>query len=363
MEEAVGGEYSRSWIATNRSAQSGLGPICRSKAPLRISFAGGGTDFPHWYDEHGGAVLCCTINRYAYVAVHPREDEEVHVRSVDLGHSIKYRIKDGPMYDGMLDLAKAAIYHLAPRQGMSLDVRSDAPPGSGLGGSSALTAAVLGAVAAYANRNLDRYDFAELNYYVERKDLKIEGGKQDQFATTFGGFNVIEFHRDRVVVNPLRIDQNIVNDLEAHLILCYTGRARTDLGLISKQIQFYQERRQGTEEGMRRLYELVFEMKEALLRRRLDDFGELLHEAYMNKKRMNPEVAEGTIADELYERARQAGAVGGKLMGAGGGGYLLVYAPSNKRHAVVGALSSAGGQVTDFNFDLAGLQAWRSHCP
>ena len=362
MEEQLTAVYSRSWITSNHSPHAGLGQICRSKAPLRISFTGGGTDFPHWFDTQPGAVLCCTINRYAYATLYPREDGEVHVHSVDLGRTVHYNLNEEPAYDGVLDLAKAAIFHLAPRQGMTLDVRSDAPPGSGLGGSSALTAAVLGAVATYGGRNLDQYDFAELNYYVERKDLKIEGGKQDQFSTTFGGFNVIEFHKDRVVVNPLRIDPSIVNDLEAHLVLCYTGRARTDLGLIATQIRLYEERL-STREGMQRLYELVFEMKEALLRRRLNDFGALLHEAYVNKKRMNPDVARGTIADELYERARQKGALGGKLMGAGGGGYLLVYCESGKRNAVVQALTEAGGQVTDFNFDLAGLQTWRSHCP
>ncbi len=361
MAETVTSPYSRSWIANNRATGSGPGAICRSKAPLRISFTGGGTDFPHWFDAQPGAVLCCTINRYAYATLYPRTDEEVHLHSVDLGRTVQYSINQEPMYDGVLDLAKAAIFHLAPNQGMTLDVRSDAPPGSGLGGSSALTAAVLGAVATYGGRNLDQYEFAELNYYVERKDLKIEGGKQDQFATTFGGFNVIEFHPDRVVVNPLRIDAAIVNDLEAHLILCYTGRARTDLGLIATQIRLYEERL-STREGMQRLYDLVFEMKEALLKRRLNEFGELLHEAYVNKKRMNPDVAKGTIADELYERARQAGAIGGKLMGAGGGGYLLLYCESGKRNAVAQALTAAGGQLADFNFDLAGLQTWRSRC-
>lgn len=362
MEAGVTSVHASSWITTNGSSEKGLGTICRSKAPLRISFTGGGTDFPHWFDAQPGAVLCCTINRYAYATLYPREDQEVHLHSVDLGRTIQYTLKDTPMYDGVLDLAKAAIFHLAPRQGMSLDVRCDAPPGSGLGGSSAVTAAVLGAVAASGGRNLDQYEFAELNYFVERQDLKIAGGKQDQFATTFGGFNVIEFHRDRVVVNPLRIDASIVNDLEAHLILCYTGRARTDLGLIDQQIRLYGERL-STREGMQRLYELVFEMKEALLKRRLNTFGELLHEAYVNKKRMNPDVATGTIADELYERAREAGAIGGKLMGAGGGGYLLVYCETGRRQAVTQALTSAGGLVTDFNFDLAGLQTWRSRCP
>ena len=355
MEESLTSPFSGSWITSNRSPQAGLGRICRSKAPLRVSFTGGGTDFPHWFDEQPGAVLCCTINRYAYATLYPREDQEVRVHSADLGRTVRYNIKDAPMYDGLLDLAKAAVFHLAPEQGMTLDVRSDAPPGSGLGGSSALVAAVLGSVATYGGRNLNQYELAELNYYVERKVLKIEGGKQDQFATTFGGFNVIEFHRDRVVVNPLRIDPSIVNDLEAHLLLCYTGRARTDLGLIATQIRLYGEQL-SARKGMQRLYELVFEMKDALLKRRLNDFGQLLHEAYINKKRMNPEVASGTIADELYERARQAGAIGGKLMGAGGGGYLLVHCASGTRNAVAEALTAAGGQVTDFNFDLAGLQ-------
>ena len=339
-----------------------VGSIVRAKAPVRISFAGGGTDFPHWYTKNRGAVLCTTINHYARVTLYPREDQGVRIRSVDLGYMANYQLDEQPAYDGALDLAKASIQRLGARRGMDLDVRSDAPAGSGLGGSSALTAAVIGAVAAHEGRLLSRYELAELNYKIEREDLKIPGGMQDQYATTFGGFNLIEFSSKGVLVTPLRIEAGVLNDLEAHMLLCYTGKVRVDLGLITKQIRYYEEKRQGTLEGMQRLYELAFEMKEALLTNRLDDFGELLHEGFVNKKRMNPSVTEGTSADVLYEEARRHGAIGGKLMGAGGGGYLLLYCHTYKQHDVRKALEALGGQFANFSFDGLGLQVWRTHC-
>jgi D-glycero-alpha-D-manno-heptose-7-phosphate kinase len=336
------------------------GTIIRAKAPLRISFVGGGTDLPHYYEKHGGAVLSSTINRYAYVTLYPREDHEIRIRSLDLGYLVKYNLEQGPVYDGVLDLAKAAIQRMGIECGIDMDVRSDAPAGSGLGGSSALTAAVLGALAALTGRPLSTYELAELNYTIERVDLKIAGGKQDQYATTFGGFNLIEFYKDRVIVNPLRIDRDILNDLEAHLLLCYTGRVRPDLGLVDRQIRFYHEGRQETLEGMKRLHEMVYEMKEALLLGQLDRFGEMLHEAYENKKRMNPDIVADTPADVLYETARQHGAIGGKLCGAGGGGYLLLYCETGRQQEVRRELEKLGGQFTDFAFDGWGLQVWRS---
>jgi len=343
------------------SAATQTRAIIRAKSPLRISFAGGGTDIPEWYEQRSGAVLSSTINRHAYVTLYPREDRAVHIRSVDLGHAVRYDVADDPTYDGLLDLAKAAIHRLGVREGMDLDIRSDAAAGSGLGGSSALTAAVIGAVATHTGQSLDSYELAELNYVVERQDLKIVGGKQDQYATTFGGFNVIEFHTDgRVVVNPLRIERDIINDLEAHLLLCYTGKVRPDLGLVAQEMRYCREGRPSTIDGMQGLYQLVFEMKEALLRGRLHRFGELLHEAYGNKKRVNPDVASGTIADDLYEEARCWGAVGGKLLGAGGGGYLLLYCETARQHEVRQALEAMGGVVSSVAFEDSGLQSWRS---
>jgi len=339
-----------------------MGTIVRAKSPLRISFAGGGTDLPHYYEEHGGAVLSSTINRYAYVTVYPREDREIQIRSLDMGYTVKYNIDEEPVYDGILDLVKAAIRRMGVTSGMNLDIRTDAPPGSGLGGSSALTAAVIGALSVLTGAPMNCYELAELNYTIERIDLGIAGGKQDQYATTFGGFNLIEFYKDRVVVTPLRIDRDILNDLEAHLLLCYTGKIRANLGLVDTQIRLYRQGRSETLEGMRQLHRMVYDMKDALLTGRLDDFGEMLHEAYVNKKRMNPYISEGTPADLLYETARRHGAIGGKLCGAGGGGYLLLYCATDRQQEVRRALEELGGRFTDFAFDGFGLQVWRSHC-
>jgi len=336
------------------------GAIIRARSPLRLSFAGGGTDIPAYYVEKGGAVLSSTINRFAYVTLYPREDRQVRIRSLDLGYTVNYGLEDGPVFDGVLDLAKAVIARIGLEQGIDLDIRSDAPAGSGLGGSSALTSALIGAIAEFKGLRLSPYEFAELNYTVERIDLEIAGGKQDQYATTFGGFNHIEFSADSVLVNPLRVDGGLLNDLEAHLLLCYVGRVRNNLDLVAKQVDFYKEGRKTTVDGMQRLYDMVCEMKHALLRGKLDDFGELLHEAYVNKKLMNPHVTDGTITDELYEVARSKGAIGGKLLGAGGGGYFALYCPTGCQHEVRSALETVGGQFTDFAFDSNGLQVWRS---
>ncbi len=332
----------------------------RSKVPLRISFAGGGTDFPHWYCEHSGAVLCSTISQYARATLYPRSDKEIRIRSVDLGYMVNYQIEEEPAYDGMLDLAKAAILRLGCKRGMDLDIRSDAPPGSGLGGSSAVTAAVIGAVARYVNKFLDPYELAELNYQVERNDLKISGGMQDQYGTTFGGFNLIEFSREGVLVNPLRVHQSILEDLEAHLLMCYVGKSRANTGLIDRQIRNYHEQRIETLEGMKRIYSLVYDMKSALLKGNLGAFGELLHEGFVNKKRMNPDVTAGTMADALYEEARHHGAIGGKLMGAGGGGYLLLYCETHRQHDIHKALERAGGMVSNCALAHSGLEIWHT---
>jgi D-glycero-alpha-D-manno-heptose-7-phosphate kinase len=191
--------------------------IIRSKAPLRISFAGGGTDVPPYSDERGGAVLSTTINKYAWATMIPRKDATIKVKSLDYDIVAKYHADQKLFYDGELDLVKAVINHMGTKDGLDLFMHSDAPPGSGLGSSSTVVVALVGLFQKWMNKPLTEYDIAELSYKIERKDLGIKGGKQDQYAATFGGFNYIEFNAESTIVNPLRIKRDILNELEYSL--------------------------------------------------------------------------------------------------------------------------------------------------
>jgi D-glycero-alpha-D-manno-heptose-7-phosphate kinase len=278
---------------------------------------------------------------------------------MDVGTVVRYQLDQEPVFDGVLDLAKAAIRRVGVDLGFELDIYTEAPRGRGLGGSSAVTSAVLGAVREYTGVLLDAYELSELNYLIERVDLGISGGKQDQYATTFGGFNLITFKDERVLVTPLRVDRDILNELECHLMLCYTGRVRPNLGLVAAEMHDFSNRRPRTVEALQRAHDQVYVMVEALLQGSLTRFGELLDEAYQAKLSMSAGVSDPHI-DRLYALARSNGALGGKLCGAGGGGYLLLYVPDASQHAVRQALAGAGGQIATFAFEELGLQTWRS---
>jgi D-glycero-alpha-D-manno-heptose-7-phosphate kinase len=339
--------------------------IVRARAPLRISFAGGGTDMPFYYETHGGAVLASTINRSVYVTACPRPDDRtVHVRSLDYDLMIKYHLDEEPVYSGILDLVKATIRRLVPARstsGLDIYIQGDAPAGSGLGGSSALTIAVIGSLAGLLGVSLGRSELAELAYEIERVELRISGGKQDQYGIAHGGFNFIEFSRDYVVANSLRIDQRIIRDLEYHLMLCYTGQTRVSGGLIDTQERYFREGREETLGGLRALHRLASDMKNTLLRGRLYDFGEMLHEEWVNKIRVNPQ-ATTSLIDEMYGESRRQGVIGGKLLGAGAGGYLLLFCEIDRKRTVRETLESMGGQFMTFGFVDEGLTVWPSDC-
>ena len=341
-------------------------PTVRASAPLRIRFVGGGTDFPHYYARSGGAVLSATIDMAAHVDVAVREDRQVRIRSLDLGHHVEFHLEHGPSYDGVMDLAKAAIARLGTETGIDVDSSSDAPPGSGLGGSSALVTACVAALAALADRRLTRDEVARLAYAIERDDLAIAGGWQDQYATAFGGFNLLEFSAEGVVVTPLGLSDDAVAELRAHLLLCYTGGVRTDLGLIDTQIRLYEEGREETIVGMKELHHMAFEMRDAVVAGDIRALGAMLREAYESKKRMNPHIVEGTPIERLLDLAQSAGALGGKVCGAGGGGCILVACEPSRQPGVREALEAQGGHLTDFAFrpegveaHLAGGRTWR----
>ncbi|HET7236863.1 MAG TPA: GHMP kinase [Actinomycetota bacterium] len=329
----------------------------RATAPLRISFVGGGTDFPHYYERHGGAVLSATIDHAAHVSVTPRPDRQVRIRSLDLGHLVEYHLADGPVYDGVMDLPKAAIERFGVRTGMDVDIASDAPPGSGLGGSSALVTACVGALAMFTGRSMSPEEVARLSYAIEREDLGIAGGWQDQYAAAFGGFNLLEFAATGVTVARLPIAEDAVRVLRSHLLLCYTGGVRTDLGLIETQIRLYREGREETIVGMKQLHEMAYEMRGAVVAGDADALGGLLHEAFEAKKRMNPHIADGTRIERLLDLARGSGATGGKICGAGGGGYLLLACAPARQPAVREALEAQGGAFAEFAFRDHGVEA------
>ena len=328
-------------------------------APLRISFVGGGTDFPHWYEEHGGAVLSSTIDHFVRVRIRPREDRQVRVRSVDLGQLVAYHLDEGPEYDGVMDLAKAAIERIGVRGGLDMEIASEAPAGSGLGGSSALVTAVAAGLAMLGGRTYTAEELARLAYAIEREDLGISGGWQDQYAAAFGGFNLLEFSGGRVAITPIRAAAGALDRLQQCLLLCYTGAVRRDVGLIDAQISMFRRGREETLLGMKQLTEMAYAMRDAVESGDVDELGPMLDDAFESKKRMNPRVAEGTPIESMLSAARDAGATGGKICGAGGGGYLLIAGPPAARPRVRARLEGMGGQFAPFAFYPGGVRARR----
>ena len=335
--------------------------IIRSKAPLRISFAGGGTEVEPYLSERGGVVLSTTIDRYAYGSLRFREDRQITVTSLDYDVVARYGLDEPLTYDGNLDLVKAVIRRLNGGnndQGLDFFLHSDAPPGSGLGSSSTVVVALVGLFVHWRHLPLTNYEIADLAYRIERVDLGLKGGKQDQYAATFGGFNFIEFTRDATIVNPLRMDADVLNELQYNLLMCYTGKTRLSARIIDTQVERYVRRQEDVMAAMDELKRIAIDLKNSLLQGRLDDFGALLHEAWMNKKMMAAQISDPHI-DELYETARRHGALGGKVSGAGGGGYMFFYCQFDKKHIVAEQLERLGAEVVDLNFDLGGLQTWQ----
>ena len=333
----------------------------RARAPLRISFGGGGTDVAPFSEERGGQVLNTTINRYAYTTLIPRETETVTLQSLDYAEEVAFSLQDGvPAFDGQMDLAKGVIRRVGRANiptGFELFTHTECPPGSGLGSSSTVVVSLIGAFDRWLQLGLDRYEIARMAFEIERRDVGIQGGKQDQYAATFGGFNFIEFDPDRVLVNPLRLPPEWVSELEYSLVLAYTGQSRYSSDIIEKQIDNYEHGRSKPVEAMQRTKELAVEMKRTLLKGRLEAFGHLLHEAWQVKKQMSDKITTPFI-DELYEAAYEAGALGGKISGAGGGGFMFCLTRFDRRHHVIDALKEHGAEVVHFGFTDAGMQTW-----
>ena len=331
----------------------------RARAPLRISLCGGGTDVSPYPEEHGGMVLSATINQYAYASLRPRRDSRLTLASLDYDAVARYDHPRRLKLDGNLDLIKAVVKAFKVRRGADLWVHSDAPPGSGLGSSSTLVVALIGVMNEWLGRAQAGYDVAERAYRIERVELGLAGGRQDQYAAAFGGFNFIEFNADATVVNPLRIRADVLNELEYRLLLCYMGQTRQSARIIERQTAAYRSGEAQVVEALHRLKRETLEMKKALLLGKVDALGELLHQAWESKKKLDEGISNSRV-DQLYRLARREGAIGGKMPGAGGGGYFLLLTRFDRKHRVARVLEKHGGQVVPFQFERRGLVTWSS---
>jgi D-glycero-alpha-D-manno-heptose-7-phosphate kinase len=337
--------------------------IYRSKAPLRIGLAGGGTDVSPYCDLYGGAILNATVSLYAYANIEPIDDNAIILNAVDRKEEERFEWTDKLPINGKLDLLKGVYNSIqskygVPLSGFRLSTSVDAPAGSGLGTSSTLVVAVIGAFAEMLRLPLGEYDIAHLAYEIERNELNMAGGRQDQYAATFGGVNFMEFFAgDKVIVNPLRIKQQYLFELENNLLLYYTSTSRESARIIEKQKLNVKEKKDKSIEAMHQLKHQAQLMKEALLKGRVHEIGEILDFGFKQKR----EMAEGisnTLMEDIYSAAKNAGATGGKISGAGGGGFMIFYCPANTKYAVMEALSSFGGYCKNYQFVDHGLTSW-----
>ncbi len=337
--------------------------IIRSKAPLRIGLAGGGTDVSPYCDRYGGAILNATLSLYAHATIKPRTDGKIILHSIDKQKRLEFDSVEELPLDGCLDLIKG-IYNRVVKDfsnkplSFEMTTSVDAPPGSGLGTSSTLVVAILGAFSEWLKLPLGEYDLAYLAYDIERKDLNMAGGKQDQYAATFGGVNFMEFFADeKVIVNPLRIRQTYLDELAHNLILYNLETSRLSSKIIELEQKHVRENAKETIDAMHQLKKQASLMKNALLKGEIDKIGNILDFGWQHKKKMAKGITNPMI-DEIYEVAINNGATGGKISGAGGGGFMFFYCPENTKHQVIEALNHYQGKTTTFEFVTVGLRTW-----
>lgn len=339
--------------------------ITRARAPLRLGLAGGGTDLSVYSDEFGGAVLNCTIDRYAYAFIAPRQDGQLAFRAKDLNTeemfsstaeapSSKLALHRG-VYERM-----CREFNRGKRMALTVTTTVDAPAGSGLGSSSALTVALIDAFRVYLDLPLGPYDVARLAFEIERKDLGLSGGQQDQYAAAFGGMNFIEFLQDRrVIVNPLRVSSWIRNELESSLVIAFSGKSRSSAQIIDKQNDAITRSATDALAAMHDLKRDAIEMKRALLQGLIGDMAAILDRSWAAKKATAQGISNSRI-DEIYDLAKARGAIGGKVSGAGGGGFMMFICPPENRLGLIEALNEAGASASPVKFTEAGCETWQT---
>jgi len=343
------------------------GAIFRGRAPLRLGLAGGGTDLAAYSDLHGGVVLNATIDRYAYAHIRKIEGEALVLRADDIGKTETLSMREPFALREGLCLHRAVYRHFIDRYhggepvAMAITTTNDVPAGSGLGASSALVVALVEAFAQMFDAPLGPYDIAKLAYHIERVDLGLLGGKQDQYAAAFGGLNFIEFLTDNagVVVNPLRVRSDIINEFESSLVICFSGKSRESADIIAQQVDGLQQHTSDAAmEAMHRIKANARQMKDQLLTGDIRGMAEELHASWLNKKATAAAVSNSHV-DHLLGLALEAGAWAGKVSGAGGGGFIMLLADPAHRYRVIDALNAGGGQAGSVKLTFKGVEGWK----
>jgi D-glycero-alpha-D-manno-heptose-7-phosphate kinase len=338
--------------------------IIRSKAPLRLGLAGGGTDISTYYNIYGGYVLNATIDMYAYCILEPNPSGQITFIASDIDKNEQYVSSANLAMSTNLPL-HTGIYNRIVKDfcndkalSFTMNTYSDAPAGSGLGSSSTMVVAIIKAFVEWLNLPLGEYDIAALAYKIEREDINLAGGKQDQYAATFGGFNFMEFYEnERVIVNPLRLKRWIRNELEASLVLYYTGVSRESANIIKEQIVHTQKNDNKSIESMHELKRQAVLMKESLLKGDFKNFSQCLLNGWKAKRNAATSISNALI-DELYQYLMENGAESAKISGAGGGGFMMIYCDPCNRIKLIRALKEKNGLVLTPSFTEIGTQAW-----
>lgn len=338
--------------------------IIRSKAPLRLGLAGGGSDVSPYSDIYGGLILNATINLYAYCTIEETEDCLITINSIDSGCHESYPIATLLEIDGKAILIKGVYnrivrdFNVEPRS-FKITTYNDAPAGSGLGTSSTMVVCILKAFVEWLSLPLGDYEIARLAYEIERIDLGLSGGKQDQYAAAFGGFNYMEFlQNDIVIVNPLKIKRWIVDELEASMLLYFTGASRESAKIIDEQKKNTTEGNGDAIEAMHQIKQSAVDMKLAVLKGDVDGFADILRSGWENKKKMATHISNSMI-QEAMDVAMTSGAKAGKVSGAGGGGFIMFVVEPTRKKEVEKALKALGGTVMPFQFTEGGAHGWK----
>jgi D-glycero-alpha-D-manno-heptose-7-phosphate kinase len=327
------------------------------RSPVRISFGGGGTDLPSYYEQFGGGVLSAAINKYFYTILGARGDGRVQVISSDLRVFENWQdIADMPVRDSELEIPLAVLKQLGSKVSVDLFLASEIPPGTGLGSSASVCVNILQTLTTYLHAPLSKYELAERAFHIARNVLGKHVGKQDEYAAAFGGLNFLSFDQDgSTQVEAMDLDADVLQEFQSNLMLFFTGAAHHSWTILKEQEESTRARTGATLEALHDVKALGVRMREALLRAQLHVFGELLHSAWEAKRRVSEKISTPRI-DQLYACARQHGAMGGKITGAGGGGFLLLYCEGPHREAVRRALSEEGVHEMAFSFDMQGAQ-------